>query len=70
MALYLGVTDVKSGSLVSVEKAQELKLLDVTNGVFRNSCNGNTMLIGDAVDLGLVIIEYDLEATGIIPQCL
>lgn len=40
------------------------KILDSEKGTYTDLLTGTKMLIGDAVDLGLVEIEYDINAAG------
>jgi len=50
--------------MLTTDEAKSLGILDSVRGSFTDLKTGNQMLIGDAVDLDLVEIEYDTEAIG------
>lgn len=52
--------------MVTAEEARRLGILDDERGVYIDRKKNSRMLIGDAVDLGLVEIEYDQEADGML----
>lgn len=60
-----GAVDTRDGQIYHVFQATRRKILDSDKGSFTDLKSGIKMLIGDAVDLGLVQIEYDMTASGI-----
>lgn len=58
----LTVHDTKLEADVSQEQATELEILDERQGTFRDRKTGRKMLIMEAVELGLVKIEYGGDA--------
>ena len=47
-----------------VFQATRRKILDSEKGTFTDLQTGSKMLMGDAIDLGLVEVEYNAEASG------
>lgn len=64
LSVTAGAVDTRDGQMYHVFQATRRKILDSTKGSFTDLKSGNRMLIGDAVDRGLVQIEYDMNASG------
>ena len=47
-----------------VFQATRRKILDSEKGTFTDLQTGSKMLMGDAIDLGLVEVEYNTDASG------
>ena len=56
------VIDAKTNAQLSVDEAIERGILDQKDGLYRNELNGSEMSIGDALEQGLLIVEFDTEA--------
>ena len=59
-----GATNTLTGEMLNVERAAALNILDPVSGTFTDLRTKAKMLIGDAVDQNLVLIEYDTKASG------
>lgn len=56
--------DTQSGQMLKVAEAKAMNILDMDKHAFQDLKSRKWMLIGDAVDLGLVEIDYDMDAAG------
>lgn len=64
MHVIVAAKDMHSGKMLKVGEAKVMNILDIEKGAFQNLQTKKWMLIGDAVDLGLVEIDYDMDAAG------
>lgn len=59
--------NTNTGETLNLEMAVATNILNANSGTYRDMKSGAVMLIGDAVDQGLVEIEYDTDSTGKLP---
>ncbi len=57
-----GVMEPNSDRQLSVDEAVAEGILDMKNGIYRNKEENADMSLGDALDSGLLIVEFDAEA--------
>jgi len=53
------VVDVNSDRQLSVQEAQSAGILDQAKGVYVNKLTGDRLSLADALDSGLLIVEFD-----------
>ena len=62
------VVDAKTDEHLSVDAAIARGILDQGNGVYNNPTDGSEMSLADALDSGLLIVEFDSEAEVTEPE--
>jgi hypothetical protein len=55
------VVDSVTDRQMSVQEAQSLGILDQTRGVYHNKTTGDQLSLADALDSGLLVVEYDVN---------
>lgn len=56
------VIDAKTDDKLSVDEAIHRGILDQKNGIYRNNMTNQDMSLADAIDTGMLIVEYDDSA--------
>jgi hypothetical protein len=58
------VVDVTTDRQLSVQEAQAAGILDQQLGVYVNKSTGDRLSLADALDSGLLIVEFDKSGDG------
>ena len=64
------VLDAASDDQLSVDEAVEQGILDQQNGTYKNKHDGTVMTLGEALDSGLLVVEFDKDAVVADPEVI
>ena len=58
---HQGVLDAKTDKKMGVDEAIRAGILDQKRGIYKNSNTGEELSLADALDSGLLIVEFDSD---------